>query len=139
MVEVLVVVAIVAIVAGTSVLILPRVQGAVRLETALHLLASDLRQARTLAVASARRVRLLLREGGTTYVRQSAEADAHAIDRTRQLPAGITIARVGSEGTLTFSPLGTAENATIVLENGSGTRRALIVNQRGRVSVDGPG
>ena len=135
MVELLVVVAIVGIAAGGSVLRLPRVVEAVRLETALHQLGADLGQARTLAVASARHVRLVLREGGTSYARQSAAAGAFQLDRTRRLPAGIRIALVGSGGTLTFSPLGDAENATIVLESRAGTRRALVINQRGRVRV----
>jgi len=135
MVELLVVVAIVGIAAGGSALVVPRIDGSVRLETALHLLAADLRQARTLAVASARHVRLVLRVGGTSYVRQSAQGHAYELDRTRYLPAGVAIAGVGSEGTLTFSPLGNAENATIVLEHRTGVQRAVVVNQRGRIRI----
>ncbi len=135
MVELLVVMGLAGIVAGGSVLIAPRIDGAIRLETAVHLLAADLRQARTLAVASARRIRLVLREGGVGYVRQASEGSAYLIDQTRLLPVGVAIARVGSGGTLTFSPLGNGENATIVLEHRSGIQRALVINQRGRIRI----
>ena len=135
MVELLVVVAIVGVVASGSVVVVPRIDGAVRLETALHLLAADLRQARMLAVASARRVRLVLQEKENSYVRQSSQGNVYEIDQTRRLPAGVVIATVGSEGTLTFSPLGHAENATILLEHRTGIQRALVLNQRGRIRI----
>jgi type II secretion system protein H len=135
--ELLVVLAIVAIVAGGAALVAPRLDAALRLDTALHQLAADLRGARTLAVASASSVRLVLTPGGRAYRRERDDGDGYATERTRWLPRGIAVAAVGSEGTLTFSPYGDAENATVVLADRRGVRRALILNQRGRVSIAG--
>ena len=134
--ELLVAIAIAAIVAGGGVLVWPRFGAALRLEVALHQLAADLRQAQTLASATAGRVRLVFARGGTTYVRERADdAGTYRADETYRLPPGITVADVNSGGDLIFSARGQAENGTVVLGDGRGVRRSLRINQRGRITV----
>jgi type IV fimbrial biogenesis protein FimT len=51
------------------------------------------------------------------------------------LPAGVFFSRTTSGGTVRFSPLGIAENATFDLTIGASTRQ-VVVNQRGKVSIE---
>jgi prepilin-type N-terminal cleavage/methylation domain-containing protein len=46
---------------------------------------------------------------------------------------GVRIVRIPASGRITFSPRGTARNASIVLENPSGTRIKVVINTFGRV------
>jgi type II secretory pathway pseudopilin PulG len=134
--ELLLTLAILAITTASAVLVWPRIEGAMRLEASLQQLAADLREARALAVASSRRVRLLLASGAARYVRECADDDGrYQADRTRTLPRGITVAAVNSGGDLVFSARGDAENATVILTDRRGVRRTLVLNQRGRITL----
>jgi prepilin-type N-terminal cleavage/methylation domain-containing protein len=134
--ELLAALAILAVVTGGTLLAWRRVEAALRLEAGLHQLAADLQGARTLAVASAGRVRLVFARGSGRYERQRADdAGRYRADRRRELPRGIVVADVNSGGDLTFSARGHAENATVVLEDPRGRRRSLVLNQRGRVTI----
>jgi prepilin-type N-terminal cleavage/methylation domain-containing protein len=135
--ELVVVMAIAAVVAGGAMLVWPRVEGALALEAGLQQLASELRVARALAVASAGRVRVVLRGGERRYRRERAEDGGFEIDRVGDLPRGILVAAVGSGGDLTFSGRGDGENATVVLADRRGVRRSLVLNQRGRMTIAG--
>lgn len=46
---------------------------------------------------------------------------------------GVRIVRVPSSGRITFSPRGTSQNTSIVLENPAGIRIKIVVNNFGRV------
>jgi hypothetical protein len=46
---------------------------------------------------------------------------------------GVRIVSIPASGRITFSPRGTARNASIVLENPAGTRIKVVVNTFGRV------
>lgn len=137
MLELVVVMAIVVVVAAGSALVWPRIEAALALETGLHQLASELRVARALAVASAGRVRIVLRAGDGRYRRERANDGGFETDRRGDLPRGIAVAAVGSGGDLTFSGRGDGENATVVLADRRGVRRTLVLNQRGRMTIGG--
>ena len=136
--ELVVVTAILVVVAGGAALVWGRVEAAVALERGVRQLAGELGVARALAVASAGRVRIALRTGADRYERQRAtDDDGFATDHVVALPHGIRVASVGSGGDLTFSARGDGENATVVLADRRGVRRALVLNQRGRVTIEG--
>jgi prepilin-type N-terminal cleavage/methylation domain-containing protein len=135
--ELVVVVAIVLVVAAGAMLAWPRVEAAFALETGLHQLASELQVARALAVASAGRVRVVLRVGERRYRRERALEGGYEVDRVGALPSGIAVAAVGSGGDLAFSGRGDGENATVVLADRRGVRRSLVLNQRGRMTIGG--
>jgi len=128
--------ALVILVSGAAALAIPRVDAALQLDAALHQIAADLQSARTLAVASARRVRIVFTAGADRYSRELADdAGQYHPDRSRTLPRGIRVLAVNAGGTLAFSARGQAENATVTLADAHGTARALQLNQRGRVTI----
>jgi type II secretion system protein H len=135
--ELVVVTAIVVVVAAGSALVWPRVETALALEAGLHQLASELRVARALAVASAGRVRVVLRIGDRRYRRERAADGGYETDHVGDLPRGIAVAAVGSGGDLAFNGRGDGENATVVLADRRGVRRSLVLNQRGRLTIGG--
>jgi type II secretory pathway pseudopilin PulG len=53
---------------------------------------------------------------------------------TEILPPGVAFSHTTSGGTVRFSPLGIAENATFDLTIGASTRQ-VVVNQRGKVDI----
>lgn len=134
--ELLATLAILSTLAGGAVLVWPRVDAALQLEGGLHQLAADLQAAHGLAVASASRVRLVFQSGTASYRRERADdTGTYRTEATRVLPRGITVAEVNSGGALVFSPRGQAENGTVVLADTRGVRRALRLNQRGRITI----
>lgn len=134
--ELLATLAILSVAAGSAILVWPRVDAALQLDAGLHQLATDLQAARSLAIASASRVRLVFQSETDTYRRERADdAGIYRTEARRVLPRGITVADVNSGGDLAFSPRGQAENGTIVLADGRGVRRALRLNQRGRITI----
>lgn len=134
--EILATLAILSVLAGGAILVWPQVDAALQLDAGLHQLAADVQAARSLAIASASRVRLVFQSGTGTYRRDRADDDGtYRMEATRVLPRGITVADANSSGDLTFSPRGQAENGTVVLTDGRGVRRALRVNQRARITI----
>ncbi len=128
--------AIAAVLSGGAVLAWPRLEASLQLDAGLHQLAADLHAANALARASASRVRLVLSPGAPSYVRERVDAmGVYRLDTTRALPPGITVAEVNSGGDLTFTGRGQGENATVVLTDRRGARRALKLNQRGRITI----
>jgi hypothetical protein len=53
---------------------------------------------------------------------------------SQTLPDGVTFAGLPAGDRVRFTTIGTADNATIILAAGAGSRR-IVVNQRGRVRV----
>lgn len=136
LVELVVTLGAASVVLATAALAWPRVDAALRLDAGLHQVAVDLQAARTLAVASACRVRMVFTPGADRYRRE--QADEHGTyhrDLDRSLPAGIRVVTVNSGGSFVFSARGQAENGTITLADQRGTTRALRLNQRGRVTL----
>ncbi len=134
--ELVVTLGVVGIMTGTAALVWPRVDAAMQLDSGLHQVAADLQAARTLAVASARRVRMVFTAGADRYWREQADdRGAYHRDLDRPLPRGIRVVAVNSGGSFVFSPRGQAENGTITLADRRGTARALRLNQRGRITI----
>ena len=52
------------------------------------------------------------------------------------LPEGTRVASATSGGRVRFAVSGTADNATFVVENGAAEQRRVVVNQRGRVTLE---
>jgi Tfp pilus assembly protein FimT len=140
LVETVVAVGVLTVTAGLAAAGWQRFRDAVGLESGLRQVAADLQAARTLALASAGAVRLVFQAGAAGYVRERADdAGVFRVDATRTLPAGVRIAAINSEGDLAFSSRGTAENGTLTLRGRHGVRRAVVLNQRGRVTVQAAG
>ena len=134
--ELIVTLGITSVLLGTAVLAWPRLDAAMQLDSGLHQIAADLHAAQTLAIASARRVRLVFAAGSTRYRREHADdrGDYHP-DLDRVLPRGIRVVDVNSGGDLVFSARGQAENGTVTLGDRRGTQRGLRINQRGRITL----
>ena len=73
-----------------------------------------------------------LRVTGASTYRLGPVAGPSAVE---ELPAGVSFAGTTSGGSVRFSPLGMAENATLELRLGASTRR-VVVNQRGKVTFE---
>ena len=121
---------------SAAALALPRIDAAMQLDTGLRQIAADLQSARTLAVASARRVRIVFTVGTDRYGRELADdGGQYHRDLDRFLPRGIRVLTANSGAMVAFSARGDAQNATITLADTRGTSRALVVNQRGRITI----
>ena len=87
--ELLVALAVSAVLAGGALLGWRRVEAALTLDRALHQLAADLQTAHVLAIASATRVRLVFAIGTASYVRERLDDDgAFVADAAMTLPRG---------------------------------------------------
>lgn len=129
--ELLAVVAVAAILGAAA---LPRagaLLAAIRLPLGARQLATDSCIARATAVLRNTRARITFREDRYT-VRYEAGEPAEILV---PLPAGIRVVRLPNSRMLRFFPSGRADNGTVVLAAPSGQRRAVVVNQRGRVMV----
>ena len=109
----------------------PRFLAALRVPLAARRLATDLHVARATAVARNARARIIFTTGG--YRVRYERGDPR--ETHTALPDTVRIVAVPRSGTLRFWPTGTVDNGTIVLAATAGGRRAVVVNQRGRVSV----
>lgn len=136
LIDLLVALAVAAVVVGTAVLGWARVDAAMQLDTGLHQVAVDLQAARTVAIASAHRVRVVFTVGSDRYGRDLADdAGQYHRDVDRILPRGIRVLTANAGAMVVFSARGDAQNATITLADPRGTSRALVINQRGRITI----
>jgi Tfp pilus assembly protein FimT len=120
-----------AIVVGASAAQLSPLIASVRLSGAAHRLAAGLRQARGRALE--RNLRIEIRFDPARRVWDVREFGGLALE-SQALPDGVSFAGLPAGERVRFSTIGTADNATITLAAGSGSRR-VVVNQRGRVRV----
>jgi general secretion pathway protein H len=127
--ELLVGLAIGAVLIASGALGLTAILAHVRLAGAADALATALRSTRVEALARHEElvVRFDRRAAGWTVVSPNGTPLA-----TSLLPSGVTIADVPPRDRVRFGPLGTADNASIRLVAGDG-ERIVVVNQRGRV------
>lgn len=130
-VELVACMALFAIVVGTGVAQLSPLVASVRLAGAAHRLAAGLRQARGRALE--RNQRMEIRFDVPRRQWDVREFGGLALE-SQVLPDGVTFAGLPAGARVRFSTVGTAENATITLAAGTGSRR-IVVNQRGRVRV----
>jgi prepilin-type N-terminal cleavage/methylation domain-containing protein len=131
LVEVLVGVAIAAILAGASALVTSSLATALRLTASARTLAEAMRETRGRAMA----------EGSPLDVRFDATAGRWTIAaldgtvrRTEPLPASVSFVALPARARIRFDSSGAAENGTIALGGGTATCR-IVVNQRGRVRL----
>lgn len=128
--EVIVALAIGAIVLGATAPMVSALLGMVRLRTAAVEFGSALLRARSAALA----------EGRSWEVRRTAAGSfsvgpAGASGAPETLSGGATFGSATSGGTVRFSPSGVGENATFILTLG-GREQRVVVNQRGRVTLE---
>lgn len=131
MAELVLVLAMTTVIAGTA---LPRVSlllASIRLPLGARQLAADLALARATAVLRNTSVRVTFSADAYT-VRYDLGAPREVFGR---LPAGVHVESLPVSQTIRFYPTGRADNGTVVLAGSSGARRSVVVNQRGRVVV----
>lgn len=130
-VELVACMALFAVVVGASTSQLSPLIASVRLSGAAHRLAAGLRQARGRALE--RNLRMEIRFDPARRQWDVREFGGLAVE-SQALPDGVSFAGLPAGERVRFSTIGTADNATITLAAGSGSRR-IVVNQRGRVRV----
>jgi len=129
--ELLLALGLVSVLATVGTIHVSRFLAALRVPLAARQLATDLHVARATAVARNARAQITFTPGGyrVRYERGDPR-ETHAA-----LPDAVHIVAVPRSGTLRLWPTGTVDNGTIVIAATDGARRAVVVNQRGRVSV----
>jgi len=129
--ELLLVLGLVSILSTVGAIEVSRFLASLRVPLAARQLATDLHVARATAVARNARARITFTTGGyrIRYERGNPR-ETHAA-----LPNAVRIVTAPRSGTLRFWPTGTVDNGTIVLAAMNGGQRAIVVNQRGRVSI----
>jgi prepilin-type N-terminal cleavage/methylation domain-containing protein len=138
--ELLVTLAIVAIMGAAALVGWWHVEAALALDRGVHQIAADVESTRVLAVAAATSVRLVFTAGTGRYRRERlGDGGAYVLERALQLPRDVTVADVNSGGDFVFSGRGNGENGTVTLVDRRGVVRRLRLNQRGRVTVLGAG
>jgi type IV fimbrial biogenesis protein FimT len=137
--EMLVAVALSAILAAAALPSLAAMMRDWRLAAAARQLVLDLKVARMQAIAESTDHRLRLPVPGSAYLRESREGSgAYAVDGPpTELPRGIELAGcTANGGAVTFRPLGNASTfGTITLRNEDGAERSVVVDIAGRLRV----
>ena len=129
LIDLLAAVGLASLFAALAVLHLPDLRDPIRLRGAANEFAATLRLARARALAHGVRVRVEV--AGTPPIATVFEGGAPV--GSWRLPR-VALLSGPPGGGLTFTPMGTAPNATVTFA--AGTRvRSVIVNQRGRVRV----
>jgi len=127
--ELLVALALGAVLLAAGALGLTALTAHVRLAGATETLAIALRSARVEALARHETVVVRFDRPGAGW---SLETSRGSPVRHARLPAGVTIVETPARGRIHFGPLGVADNASVRLAAGR-SRRLVVVNQRGRV------
>ena len=131
LVEVVIGVAIAAILASTAALLTSSLATALRLTASTRTLAQAMRETRGRAMA----------EGAALDVRLDATAGTWTIAaldgtirRTSALPTAVRFVALPARARIRFDSTGAAENGTVTLGAGA-TATRIVVNQRGRVRL----
>lgn len=136
--DVVVAVALVAILGATAVLGHRALRDALALREAASQIATDLRAARLRALGMSRGERLAFEAGAATY-RAEEETAAGYVDLgpARTLPAGVVVVGCsGDEGRIAFLPRGHAATfGTVTVRNQAGDVRRIVVAMTGRVRI----
>src|SRR5688500_1398759 len=146
LIETLIVVALVAVLAGISAAVVAGVLGRYNLTSAAQQVASTVRSARFQAVGRNARIRIVFNQAAGTYERETWNSVAAAWEdvtlagsdgtETRTLPDGVNFA-VGVPANVEFGTDGRATaGAVIVVTNDDGTDdRTLTIATSGRVTL----
>lgn len=136
--ELLVALALLAVVAGIGALAYGAMRPGLDLHAAARQVVMDLRSARVRAVAENMTVRVVFSTGASRYQRQQKRGSVYADDgRPVPLPDGIVIADCTAAGNgIGFKPRGNAATfGAVVLRNRQGAERRVIVDIAGQVRV----
>jgi prepilin-type N-terminal cleavage/methylation domain-containing protein len=132
LIETLVGVAIAAILASTSALLLSSLATALRLAASVRTIAQAMRETRARAIA----------EGSPLDVRFDASTSSWTITavdgtirRAEPLPASLRFVALPARARIRFDSTGAAENGTVTLGGGGSATSRIVVNQRGRVRL----
>jgi len=115
-----------------------------RLKAATHTLANHLRQARLSAVYEGVNYQIQVKDkdqGNFYQVVQDPDGANRVVESIGKvvLDAAYTevfIISAPSHGKITFTPRGTANSASIALQNSKGEQRKVVVNTTGRVKIE---
>ena len=130
--ELVLVLALLAVMAGVAAPGLAAFQGGLELRSGAMRVASALLRARMGALADGAPWELRVIGPSSFEVGPEGSEPGQEI-----LPGGVVFARVTSGGDVRFQPTGRADNATFTLAR-SGQEREVVVNQRGRISLRQP-
>src|SRR5262245_21763695 len=136
--EMLVVLALAAMLAGFSVLDHQAMRPALDLRMGARQVALDLRLARRRAVAENVTYRVVFATGAGAYQQQRKTASAYVDDGVAiALPRGVQIVDCNATGNgISFKPRGNAATfGTVIIGNRSGEQRRIIVDIAGQVRV----
>jgi type II secretory pathway pseudopilin PulG len=136
--EVLTVVALTSVLAGTAVLSHQAARPMLDLSMAARQVAMDLRLARMRAIGDGANYRLVFAAGGASYQKQRFDGTAYVDDGLPvPLPRGVVIASCSaSDGTVTFRARGNAGTfGTVTIQHSNGDVRRVVVNMTGRVRL----
>ena len=136
--ELLVVLALTAIVAGIGALSHQAMRPALDLRSAARQVVTDLRAARMRAVAENTSRRVVFPSGATGYQPQRKIGNAYVDDGVAvSLPRGILISDCTATGNgISFKPRGNAATfGTVSIRNSNGDERSIIVDIAGQVRV----
>jgi Tfp pilus assembly protein FimT len=131
-IELLVVVAIVAILASTSASVIASLASALRLTASARTLAEAMRETRGRAMAEGAALDVRFDTAARTW---TIATPAGTIRRTEPLPASVRFASLPARSRIRFDSTGTAENGTVELGGATATTCRIVVNQRGRVRL----
>lgn len=144
LIEVLAVLVIIGLLAGIATPYFLTWLQQYRLNAATVVLANHLRTGRLLAMYKGVKHQFQFKKAGEGNYYQLVEdpgksdilvASIGRIGMDKQF-GGIRIQSIPSNGRLTFSPRGTSQNGTILLENTAGAQAKIIVNNFGRVKIE---
>jgi prepilin-type N-terminal cleavage/methylation domain-containing protein len=136
--ELLVVLALMAILAGTSLLNHQAMRPAIDLRMAARQVVMDLRLARLRAVAENVSHRVVFPTGAASYQHQRKTGATYVDDgAVVQLPRGILISNcTATDNGISFKPRGNAATfGTVIIHNGNGDERRIIVDIAGQARV----
>jgi general secretion pathway protein H len=136
--EVVVVVGLMSILAGTAVLAHQAARPMLDLSAGVRQVAMELRVARMRAISDGVGYRVVFAAGGAAYQKQRQGSSTYLDDGPPvALPRGVVVAGCnGSGGAISFRPRGNAGSfGTVTIQNGNGDQRQVVVNIAGRVRI----
>ncbi|MBI5745631.1 MAG: GspH/FimT family protein [Nitrospirae bacterium] len=139
-IELMIVVAIIGIIAAIGFVSLTKQIPHYRLNGSVRDLVSDLRWARTLAIASGEKVNLRLDPSNDRYQVEKALNPGTPISRVRDLRQdypGVDLISSSGGNLITFEPRGTTSSwTTIKIGNSSGEEKKITVIVTGRIKIN---
>ena len=136
--ELMVVLALIAVLSGSSVLAYARLRSHVALDSAARQVVLDLKLSRIRAITRTADQRILFSAGAVVYQRQQGQAGSYRDQGPAiRLPTGVMIHDCSArDDAISFRPRGNAGTfGTVTLRNASGQDRRIIVDIAGEIRV----